>query len=51
MNTRIKTAVLRWLEHHPTSKQWLWFVALWCGGLMGVTALTYPLKLLIKSMR
>jgi hypothetical protein len=44
MNTRIKI----WLQDHPKSNQWLWFVGLWLAGLVTVTVLTYPIKLLIK---
>lgn len=28
-----------------TQKQWLWFAALWCGGLFSVLALGYGIKL------
>lgn len=44
MNTSIKT----WLDQHIAVKQWLWFIALWVGGLVTVLAVTYPLKLLVK---
>ena len=40
-----------WLDSHPRTKQWLWFVALWFAGLMTVTILTYPLKLLFKYLK
>lgn len=46
MNISIKCK--NWLDQHVTIKQWLWFVALWFGGLLTVTVLTYPLKLLMK---
>ncbi|MCA0370024.1 MAG: hypothetical protein LCH26_02850 [Proteobacteria bacterium] len=39
-----------WLEAHPKCKQWLWFVGLWCGGLMTITAMAYPVKWLIHSI-
>lgn len=29
-------------------RQWLWFLALWCGGLLSVAALSYALKLFLK---
>lgn len=38
------------LGHRPKLKQWAWFVALWCFGLMAVATLTYPLKLLMKTL-
>jgi len=37
-----------WLKQHPKVQQWLWFVALWVGGLLTVTILTYPLKWLMR---
>ncbi|MDB2415043.1 hypothetical protein N9W34_04650 [Rickettsiales bacterium] len=39
-----------WLKSHPKVKQWLWFITLWCGGLLTVFAVSYPIKLLIKSL-
>ncbi|MDJ0829263.1 MAG: hypothetical protein QNI92_05380 [Desulfobacterales bacterium] len=35
----------------PTDKkrQWLWFVALWCGGLTAALILGYLVRLLITS--
>lgn len=49
MNIRIKYyAVQAWLAAHPKVKQWLWFITLWLGGLLCVSALTYPLKALIN---
>jgi|GEM_PF-2607894 hypothetical protein len=39
-----------WLKSHPKLQQWLWFVGLWLSGLLAITALAYPIKLLIKSM-
>jgi len=32
-------------------RQWLWFGALWLGGLLATVVLTLPIKLLIKAMR
>lgn len=50
--TRIIPNRLRqWLEDHPKARQWLWFVGLWLAGLVTVIILTYPLKLLIKTMQ
>jgi hypothetical protein len=31
----------------PLGKRLLWFVALWCGGLIAVAALAYALRALI----
>lgn len=39
---------IKWLKKHPKLKQWLWFVALWCGGLAAVSAIAYPIKLLMR---
>lgn len=44
-----KTAHL--LEKHPKTKQWLWFVILWLFGFLAVTALTYPIKILIRFLK
>lgn len=41
----------KWLLNHPQTRQWIWFVGLWLAGLVAVTLLTYPIKLLIKFMR
>lgn len=30
------------------TRQWLWFIFLWCMGLIAVIAIAYPIKLLIK---
>lgn len=30
-------------------KQWLWFVVLWCGGLLAVFALSGVIKLLMPA--
>lgn len=32
-------------------RQWLWFVALWCAGLIGALLLAAPVKLLLIAMR
>lgn len=49
MNTSIKKIQI-WFEHHPKTKQWAWFVALWCAGLATVVTFTYPIKLLMKCI-
>lgn len=42
--------IKNWLVKHPKLRQWLWFVTLWCVGLLTVTALSLPIKLLIRSI-
>lgn len=49
MNICIKP-VRAWLNKHPKAKQWVWFGALWLGGLMTVMAVAYPIKWIIKNM-
>lgn len=49
MNISIK-GIQSWLDRHPTTKQWAWFVALWVAGLATVVTITYPIKLLMKSI-
>lgn len=48
MNTHIKELVASWLKRHSQIKQLLWFVILWVGGLLAVSILTYPIKLIIN---
>ncbi len=48
MNISIKDCLKIWLTIHPKFKQWLWFIILWCSGLLTVVLLTYPIKLLIN---
>jgi hypothetical protein len=48
MNTHINKLVVSWLKRHPQVKQWLWFVALWVSGLLAVSILTYPIKLIVN---
>lgn len=43
--------ITNWLENHPKLKQWAWFVGLWCGGIITVATLTYPLKMLMNNLR
>ena len=50
MSMGIKELII-WLNTHPKCKQWLWFVTLWCVGLLGVTLLALPFKLLILLQR
>lgn len=39
-----------WLLSHPKFKQWFWFIILWLGGLLTVSLLTYPIKLLMRHL-
>lgn len=49
MNTCIKRS-RDWLHSHPKITEWIWFVALWCGGLFAVMTAAYPIKWLIRTM-
>lgn len=40
-----------WLDNHPKAKQWTWFITLWLGGLLAVTAIAYPIKWLMALAR
>jgi len=42
--------IIFWLNKHPSVKQWLWFVGLWCFGLLSVFLITYPIKFLMRSL-
>ncbi len=44
------STLTEWIGARPKLKQWLWFIALWCGGFLAVTAIAYPIKLLIRTM-
>jgi hypothetical protein len=37
------------LKAHPKTREWFWFIVLWCGGLFAALALAYPIKLAIKA--
>lgn len=39
-----------WFARHPKARQWAWFVLLWCGGLLAVSAIAYPIKWAVKSI-
>jgi len=39
-----------WNRLSKKQRQWVWFAALWCGGLFAVTAMAYPIKWLIRSI-
>lgn len=43
-------AISAWLAERPKTKQWLWFAALWLGGLLTVMSLAYPIKLAMQSI-
>lgn len=49
MNTCIKP-MKAWLNKHPKTKQWAWFVILWVGGVMSAMTIAYPIKLLMKAI-
>ena len=51
MNIRIKHSIQTWLAVHCRARQWLWFIALWLSGLLAVSLLTYPIKLLINIVK
>ncbi|MDR2831350.1 MAG: hypothetical protein LBV62_00285 [Rickettsiales bacterium] len=48
MNTHIKELVILWLKRYPQIKQSFWFIVLWVGGLLAVSILTYPIKLIVN---
>jgi len=39
-----------WIKNRPKLKQYLWFIGLWFFGLITVSVLTYPLKLLMRYL-
>ena len=39
-----------WFDRHPKAREWAWFIALWCAGLLTVTAFAYPIKWIIKAI-
>lgn len=43
-------ALQKQINHHPRLKQWLWFVGLWCGGLLSVLLLASFLKMIINAI-
>lgn len=51
MNVRIKSSIQAWLAAHPRARQWVWFITLWFSGLLVVSVLTYPIKLLINIVK
>jgi hypothetical protein len=48
--TSIIQTCQQWLNDRPKIKEWSWFLALWLGGLLTVSAIAYPIKWIIKSM-
>jgi hypothetical protein len=44
----IKKKLICFLETHPKTSQWTWFVLLWCVGLLSAIAIAFPIKMLIK---
>lgn len=49
MNIRISSLHL-WLENHPKTRQWFWFIGLWFGGLLMTSFIAYPIKWLLKTL-
>lgn len=49
MNTCIEKCRI-WFKAHPKAREWAWFIALWLFGFMCVSAIAYPIKLLIRGM-
>ncbi|HLF66170.1 MAG TPA: hypothetical protein VI522_00990 [Gammaproteobacteria bacterium] len=50
MSIPIKQMIIMWLQQHPKTRQWLWFIGLWLAGLLTVVALSYPIKILFKNL-
>lgn len=48
MNMGIKKKLTRFLRAHPKTSYWLWFIFLWCVGLLSAIAIAFPVKILIK---
>jgi hypothetical protein len=48
MKVCIKEKYIAFSRVYPRLTQWLWFVGLWCFGLLVVLIIAYPIKLLIK---
>lgn len=48
MNTCIKLVKDK-LKNHPKLKQWLWFIALWCGGLSTVLIFSQLVKFMMRG--
>lgn len=40
--------IKNWLNAHPQMKQWVWFIGLWCVGLLTVIIGSYPIKWLLS---
>lgn len=40
--------MLRFIERlSPRKREWMWFIILWCGGLMAILLLSAIIKLLV----
>ena len=48
MNMIIKKQFTHFLQTHDKTRQWVWFIALWCAGLLSAITLALPIKILIK---
>lgn len=47
---KVITKFQKWLNKRPSLKQWLWFILLWCLGLVAVILIAFPIKVLIKFL-
>ena len=48
MNMGIKNKLSHFLQLHPKISHWVWFVFLWCVGLLSAVVIALPIKALIK---
>ena len=48
MNMSIKKKLPRFLQTHPKISHCVWFIFLWCIGLLSAIAIAFPVKVLIK---
>lgn len=48
MNMDIKNKLTGFLETHQKTRHWIWFVSLWCVGLLSAVIIALPIKILIK---
>jgi uncharacterized protein involved in cysteine biosynthesis len=42
------TKLQAWLNAHPQWQKWLWFIGLWCAGLLSVSLLAYLLRWVVR---
>ena len=48
MNMTIKKKLTHFLQTHDKTRHCVWFISLWCAGLLSAFALAFPIKVLIK---